>query len=214
MKKFKFSNFDIGMPAVLVGAGILTLIICLFLLLPGKTPSNDNQELQDAVIQMGKRIEELENQQAGSDAPPETGEGDFKVLSETDIQIQALTEQMASVQKKIDYIDTRQGNLEQRVVALSAAVPPKKADKPTPAKRPAPKKKTAAKPVTKTTVKKQDTPSKQTVAKSAKYHTVAAGETRYGIARKYGLTVAQLDGINGFSAKTVIQPGQKILIQK
>ena len=62
MKKFKISNFDIGMPVVLAGAGILTLIICLFVLIPTKKPSDENRDLQDAVSRMETRIAELENQ--------------------------------------------------------------------------------------------------------------------------------------------------------
>ena len=227
MKKFKISNFDIGMPVVLAGAGILTLIICLIVLIPTKKSPDENRDLQNAVSRMEARIAELENQLnsiiarletkgASSDAVPEN------VLSENALQLQTVAEQMASIQKKVDYIDKRQGNLEQRVVSLSSA-PPKKADSPRTAAKPAskkeraskqteksaPRKETASKQTTKPAEKKQDLSVTQAAAKSAKYHTVAAGETRYGIARKYGLTVAQLDGINGFSAKTVIQPGQK-----
>jgi LysM repeat protein len=214
MRKFKISNFDIGMPAVLAGAGILTLIICLIVLLPAKKPSNENRDLSDEVTRMENRIDELENQLNSSIASMETNEALPEVLSENDVQIQSLTEQMASIQKKIDYIDKRQGNLEQRVVALSTAATAKKADKPKRAMKSAPKKESASKQATKATVKKQAPAVKQTAAKSAKYHIVAGGETRYAIARRYGLTVAQLDRMNGFSAETIIHPGQKILIQK
>lgn len=232
MKKFKISNFDIGMPVVLAGAGILTLIICLIVLIPTKKSSDENRDLQDAVSRMEARIAELENQlnssiarletkEASSDAVPEN------VLSENALQLQAVAEQMASIQKKVDYIDKRQGNLEQRVVSLSSA-PPKKADSPRTAsksaskkeraskqtEKSAPRKETASKQTTKPAEKKQDPSVTQAAAKSAKYHVVAAGETRYSIARRYGLNVAQLNSINGFSAETIIQPGQKILVQK
>lgn len=225
MKKFKISNFDIGMPAVLAGAGILTLIICLIVLIPSKKPSEENRDLQDTVTRMETRIAELESRlnssiarletkEASSDAVPEN------VLSENALQLQSVAEQMASIQKKVDYIDKRQGNLEQRVVSLSAAAP-KKSDSTRQTTKPASKKERASKQTVKSapkkeTASKQTTKAtvKQTAAKSAKYHVVAAGETRYSIARRYGLNVAQLDSINGFSAETIIHPGQKILVQK
>jgi LysM repeat protein len=98
----------------------------------------------------------------------------------------------------VDHIDKRQGNLEQRVAALRAAES-RGQDATKRAVKSAPKKERAAKPA---------------ADSAGKYHVVSAGETRYGIARRYGLSVKQLDRINGFSADTVIQPGQKILVQK
>ena len=111
------------------------------------------------------------------------------MLSENALQLQSVVEQMASIQKKVDYIDKRQGNLEQRVVSLSSAAP-KKADSPRTAakaaskkertskqtEKSAPRKETASKQTTKPAVKKQDPSVTQTAAKSAKYHVVAAGK--------------------------------------
>ena len=44
------------------------------------------------------------------------------------------------------------------------------------------------------------------------YHEVQTGDTLYGIARKYGLTVKQLLAANNLNDKAPIYPGQKILI--
>lgn len=45
------------------------------------------------------------------------------------------------------------------------------------------------------------------------YHTVKKGETFYSISRKYGVTLRQIRALNGFSEKTVIYPGQKIIVK-
>ena len=44
----------------------------------------------------------------------------------------------------------------------------------------------------------------------SKFHQVRAGETLYGISRRYGLTVEQLQSYNNMGSKATIQPGQKL----
>lgn len=45
-----------------------------------------------------------------------------------------------------------------------------------------------------------------------RYHTVGAGETLYGISRQYGLTVAKIRLLNKLTERSVIYPGQKLLV--
>jgi len=46
------------------------------------------------------------------------------------------------------------------------------------------------------------------------YHEVQLGETLYGIAKKYGLSVEELSSMNNFSkGRTVIYPGQRISVK-
>ncbi|GAB3598708.1 LysM peptidoglycan-binding domain-containing protein [Microbacterium tumbae] len=53
--------------------------------------------------------------------------------------------------------------------------------------------------------------SPQTPATSASAtHTVVAGDTIYGIAKKYGKTVAAVLSANGLSSSSIIHPGQKV----
>ena len=47
-----------------------------------------------------------------------------------------------------------------------------------------------------------------------RYHEVRKGETLYGVARRYGISVDELCRLNQITAKTVIQPGQKLLVGK
>jgi len=44
------------------------------------------------------------------------------------------------------------------------------------------------------------------------YHEVRKGETLYGIARRYGISVDKLCRLNQITAETVIRPGQKLLV--
>jgi len=221
------------MPAVLVGAGVLTLIICLIVLIPGKETTTDTRAMEEAVTRLETRIVEMENRLNSALAAMETTESpgeaaSSEAVSDKTMELQPLTDQMAVIQQKIDYIDKRQGNLEQRVAALSSAAPTRRTGaRPQPTKTVSkrdkaskqaatstPKKVRDTKIATKSPAKKTDTSAKRTVASSAGYHVVAAGETRYGIARRYGLNVAELDRLNGFGPETIIQPGQKIRVQK
>ncbi len=46
-----------------------------------------------------------------------------------------------------------------------------------------------------------------------KFHTVKRGETFYSISRKYGITLVRLKKLNGFNEKTIIYPGQDIIVK-
>jgi LysM repeat protein len=74
---------------------------------------------------------------------------------------------------------------------------------------------------------KQDVVPAQTVAKPAQpaakpvpavtatgTHQVAAGETFYGISRKYGMSVKELQNVNNLSSDAVLQIGQKLKVKK
>jgi LysM repeat protein len=44
------------------------------------------------------------------------------------------------------------------------------------------------------------------------YHTVRAGESLYLISRRYGLTVKKIQHLNKMNGRSVIYPGQKLLL--
>ncbi|MBW1924507.1 MAG: LysM peptidoglycan-binding domain-containing protein [Deltaproteobacteria bacterium] len=49
---------------------------------------------------------------------------------------------------------------------------------------------------------------------TAKYHVVRRGESLYLIAKRYGLSLAALTRMNGLTSKSVIRPGQKLLVSR
>lgn len=55
-------------------------------------------------------------------------------------------------------------------------------------------------------------PTAPPVTAGGKTHAVAAGDTLFAIAQKYGTTVAKLYALNGLSAGSIIYPGQKIAV--
>ena len=57
-------------------------------------------------------------------------------------------------------------------------------------------------------------PSGETIASAGITHTVSRGETLWGIARRYGVTVARLRRDNGLQGDSRIRPGQKLLIAR
>lgn len=52
----------------------------------------------------------------------------------------------------------------------------------------------------------------QTLQAKLGYHEVRAGDSLYGIAQKYGITVDELCRINNITKKQVIQPGQRLKV--
>jgi len=56
---------------------------------------------------------------------------------------------------------------------------------------------------------------KKTVSPIKKaHHVVRRGESLYKIAKRYGLTVSELCRLNQITPKTVIRPGQKLIVSK
>jgi LysM repeat protein len=55
---------------------------------------------------------------------------------------------------------------------------------------------------------------KETPEAKRRYHVVRSGDSPYGIAQKYGISVTELRRLNNLSKKQLIYPGQKLLISK
>jgi LysM repeat protein len=67
----------------------------------------------------------------------------------------------------------------------------------------------------KATPKQVKTSSQKKVTKKTgkkRYHTVSAGDTLYGISRKYGLTVEKIRQLNKLAKSADIHPGQELLV--
>jgi LysM repeat protein len=48
----------------------------------------------------------------------------------------------------------------------------------------------------------------------ARYHRVRAGESLYGISRRYGVTIEELRRLNKLPQEATIYPDQKLLIRQ
>jgi LysM repeat protein len=59
---------------------------------------------------------------------------------------------------------------------------------------------------------KPPTPSKPTASAEKKYHMVLRGETLYGISKKYGMSVGELQKLNNLSKDPSLRTGQKLLV--
>ena len=59
---------------------------------------------------------------------------------------------------------------------------------------------------------KPPTPSKPTASAEKKYHMVLRGETLYGISKKYGMSVGELQKLNNLSKDLSLRTGQKLLV--
>ena len=63
-----------------------------------------------------------------------------------------------------------------------------------------------------TTTAKSSPPAKTAPKPETQSYVIIKGDTLYGIAKKYGVTLNELRRLNGFSRNKAIYPGQKILV--
>lgn len=97
-----------------------------------------------------------------------------------------------SLTKRMDELSQRMDELSHKVAQLQTATVTEKAKGETPVRV-----------------------QKESVVKTEKaYHQVQPGETLYRIARKYGISLAELCRLNQISTGQAIKPGQKLLVSK
>ena len=63
-------------------------------------------------------------------------------------------------------------------------------------------------------LKAQATQEKAISPAKKRYHVVRRGESLFRIAKRYGLSISELCRLNQISSRTVIRPGQKLLVSK
>ncbi len=97
-----------------------------------------------------------------------------------------------SLTQRMDELTQRMDELSHTVAQLQTATVPEKAKGETPVRV-----------------------QKESVVKTEKaYHQVQPGETLYRIAKKYGISLAELCRLNQISTGQAIKPGQKLLVSK
>ena len=63
-----------------------------------------------------------------------------------------------------------------------------------------------------TTTVKSSSPTKTASKPKTETYEIVKGDTLYGVAKKYGITLNELRRLNGFSQNQAIYPGQKIMV--
>jgi LysM repeat protein len=104
-----------------------------------------------------------------------------------------------SIKKSVSALEKSFDSLNKRLAGLSAKVE-------------AVRKKAAVKTVKKESTKKVSTKKGMTTPGRGLYHTVKKGETLFGIAEKYNLTLDELLKINNLKKGHVLKVGQKLLV--
>jgi len=62
-------------------------------------------------------------------------------------------------------------------------------------------------------VEKPKTASAEPAAATQKFHTIRKGDTLFGIAKTYGLTVKELADLNGMPTNRTIHPGDRLRVR-
>jgi LysM repeat protein len=167
----------------IAGAASLILIVLLFIIFwSGSEDSLSKADLRS----LEARIEQLENKGVKTDEIKQNLDRLGKQETEVDLLINRFNQFESSVSTQIDQIIKELGALHQKT---AKSQPPKKQS--TKAVEP----------------QKVDTAQK---ANKSQTHEVQAGDTLYGISRRYGLTLQQLQQYNNIGPNTAIYPGQKL----
>lgn len=182
-----------ALPYILAAVGVLILLIALGNVFTRSAPGNGIGTQGD----LDKRLLQVEEQMRSVEKVLESISR-LDDLEKKNEQLKGRFDRMeAALALRMDHITQQLETAKSAPPASAPASKPAAAAAPPPA--PAPEKAPVAKAVKKT---------------PAKYYTVKAGDTLYGISRANGLTVAQLRELNDLSKDRSIQPGQKLLVRR
>lgn len=183
------------MPFILIGAGVITLIIFIVILVPVDDASETMQGLQTRLTGLENRIMSLENQVNDRRERLESIQQSVRMLPERFGRLEAVPTEIQALQQKLEHIDQRQGNLEKKIAEAKAPQP-------------------ASQSAAKSSQKSQSKTPAVSQKSETRHHTVSQGDTLYSIARQYDLNVDRLRGMNNLSADSVIRPGQKLIVSQ
>jgi len=174
-------------PFVLGGLGLVVLVVMLVIVLSRPKNLVDQKYLQS----LETRMQQLEKKLAAIGVMDQTIEQLGKQEQDLDRLDKKATRFESTVTTQIDQIIKELSALHQKISKISA--------------NPAPQPKTVD--------KKQPVASKKSDS-NTQFHQVQAGETLYGISRRYGLSVEQLRTYNNLAANASIHPGQKLKLSQ
>lgn len=185
----------ISLPAVLVAAGCLVLVVLLsFLFVRMQTSS-----LRSQIFSLADRVDALENRLLNVDSAPQQAGDQIKAQASRIDSLNARVNKMeASMPTIMDQIKRELDNLQKKTAEVKS--------RPAPA-APAPETKPAA-------TAKVPAPAKAPA--QPVYHTVKKGETLYSISRlyqdRYGMSPDKISKINKLDAKGTVRLGQKLIV--
>jgi LysM repeat protein len=179
---------------VMLGVGLLLIVLLLIYSASG----SGNSEADAYISILDERVALLEKQVADLSSALETLTGPHSPGSQLERLNTTCQRLEASLTLKSNLLAERMDNME-ALIRNEKAVQAKAVPSVTPAKLPTPKP---------APDKKEVQPAK---AKPV-YHVVEKGDTFYSISRRYGITLKRLKELNKFNEKTIIHPGQKVIV--
>ena len=173
------------MPFIIGGVGLIVLILILVVYISKPSKRFDQEDLQS----LDARMLLLEEKLATIGAMDQTLQRIEKQEQKFKLLENKLAGLESTVSTQIDQIIKELGMLHQKTAA----------------------KKDSKARASQTAVKNRSAASKKTAPKS-KFHEVRAGDTLYGIGRRYGLSVKDLQSYNNLAPNAAIYPGQKLKV--
>ena len=168
----------------LAGACIVLIaaLVALFFWRGEGKPNEEITRIQAKLDQLEDRFGQISSLNDRIDYLEKREKSAQQYMVKTDKSVNAMTEHLDILTKEFDRMQQRVGAIE----AAKAEAPPRSPVSPEP------------------------------VAKAQKveenYHEVGRGDTLYGIARKYGISVDTLRSLNNLTNGQPIYPGQKLLV--
>jgi LysM repeat protein len=184
----------VSLPAILVAAGCLVLVVLLsFLFVRMQTSSMRSQ-----IYSLADRVDALENRLLNVDGAPQVAEQVKAQTGRIDSLNARVNRMEASMPTIMDQIKRELDNLQKKTAEVKSHPAPAAA-------APEPKVAAAAK-----------VPGPAKAPAQPVYHTVNKGETLYSISRKYkdryGMSMDKIIKINKLDAKGTIYTGQKLIV--
>lgn len=223
MGKFKPNTKD-NMPFIIGAIAVVLIGAAIYALMPGGGSGQTLHELDSRVAYLNDRIVALEKQNGELKSQFEELNARMRGFADTVSQGVALPPEFGGIQERLAHVDTRIGNLERRFTGTEErsnkkTVSPaaQKPASPPAAQKPAATPAAVAKPVLSPEARKpasRPAPVAEPVPSGPKYHEIGDGDTLYSIARRYNITVDQLRSLNKLSPEAVLQPGQRIIVDR
>ena len=172
-------------PFIAMGVGLIVLIVLFVVSISGR----DNTSVDNQVASIEKSLRQIKDRLNNLEL--NTGSG--KRIEEQNSKLVEVNDKIsrleASVSLRMDQIAAELNRMQKRTRASSSR--------------------------TSSTRTKKTTTSKPSQTNSnRKYHQVQAGETLYGIGRRYSLKLDELLRLNKMKSGAVIYPGQKLVVGK